>query len=257
VRRVRLIPILTIDGQKLVKTVKFKNPNYLGDPINAIKIFNEKEVDEIAVLDITASTQNKSPNFKLIEEMAGECFMPLAYGGGIKSIEDIKTLFSLGVEKIILNTTLQHNPEIITQAAGLYGSQSIVVSLDIKKSVFGNYKTCFCNGKKNGDDIPEKFAKKMESLGAGEILLNNIDKEGTFSGLDYKLINSLSKVLKIPLIACGGTNSISDILEGIKSGASAIASGSFFAYKNNDTQSILINYPSQKDLTEQLYLKLS
>jgi len=256
VRRIRLIPVLTIDGLKLVKTVKFKNPKYLGDPINAIKIFNEKEVDEIAILDITASTENKSPNFKLIEEMASECFMPLAYGGGIKTIEDIKTLFSLGVEKIILNSILLHHSEIITKAAELYGSQSIVVSLDTKKSLFSSYKACFLSGKKNTDENLIELVKKYELLGAGEILLNNIDREGTFTGLDHKLINSLSSVLKIPLIACGGVNSINDMAEGVKAGASAIAAGSFFAYKNNDTQSILINCPSQKDLIELLYSKI-
>ena len=256
-RRIRLIPILTIEGQKLVKTVQFKKPQYLGDPINAIKIFNEKEVDEIVVLDITATKEGKQPNFKLVEEMASECFMPLAYGGGIRTMGDIKTLFSFGIEKIIVNSILENKPEIIIEASELFGSQSIVASIDTRKSFFGNYITYFKSGKRKSDENIEVIAGKIEALGAGEILLNNIDRDGTFLGLDYKLINSISKLLKIPLIACGGVNSIKDIEESIKAGASAVAAGSFFAYKNNNTNSILINYPSQKDLTEFLYSKLN
>ncbi len=255
--RVRIIPVLTIDGQSLVKTVKFKKPNYLGDPINAIKIFNDKEVDEIAVLDITATNKKRGPDFKLIEEMASECFMPMAYGGGITKLEEIKTLFSLGVEKIILNSVLLENEQLISKAAEQYGSQSILVSFDVKKNILGQYKASFSNAQKNSKIELITLAKKYEALGAGELLLNNVDKDGTFSGLDYSLVKMLSESLKIPLIACGGINSLEDMLEGIKSGASAIAAGSFFAYRNKDTKSILISYPSQKDLMEKVYSKIN
>ncbi|HXB39763.1 MAG TPA: AglZ/HisF2 family acetamidino modification protein [Bacteroidia bacterium] len=255
--RVRIIPVLTIDGQSLVKTVKFKKPNYLGDPINAIKIFNDKEVDEIAVLDITASIKKRGPDFKLIEEMASECFMPMAYGGGITKMEEIKILFSLGVEKIILNSILSENENLISQASAQYGSQSILVSFDVKRNLLGRYKASFFNAQKNTKTELVELAKKYESLGAGELILHNVDKDGTFGGLDYNLVKQLSSNLKIPLIACGGINSLEDMLQGIKSGASAIAAGSFFVYRNNDTKSILISYPSQKDLAEKVYSKIN
>lgn len=256
-RRVRVIPVLTIDEQSLVKTVKFRKPNYLGDPINAIKIFNDKEVDEIAVLDISASPKKREPHFKLIEEMASECFMPMAYGGGITSLGQIKQLFSLGVEKIILNSVLLENEKLIAQAAELYGSQSVLVSLDIKKSLIGPPKACFCSGEKSAKGSLVEMARKYESMGAGELILHNIDRDGTFMGLDHPLIKTISSALRIPLIACGGVNSAEDILEGIRSGASAIAAGSFFVYRNNDTKSILISYPSQKELTDKIYSKLN
>jgi cyclase len=254
--RVRIIPVLTIDGLSLVKTVKFKKPNYLGDPINAIKIFNDKEVDEIAVLDITASSKKKGPNFKLIEEMATECFMPMAYGGGITSIEEIKKIFSLGVEKIILNSILLEKPDLIQEAAEQYGSQSVLASVDIKKNLFGSYKPAFVSGDRIAKEGVVELAKKYQTYGAGEILLHNIDKDGTFGGLDEVLIKQVSAALSVPLIACGGVNSFENMLSGIQAGASAIAAGSYFAYRNNDTRSILISYPSPKELKEKIYSKL-
>jgi cyclase len=254
--RARIIPVLTVDGLSLVKTIKFRKPNYLGDPINAIKIFNDKEVDEIAVLDITASSKKKGPNFKLIEEMASECFMPMAYGGGITTLEEIQNIFSLGVEKIILNSVLLERPELISQAAEHYGSQSILASVDVKKGLFGSYKPAYISGEKVSKEDIVVLAQKYETLGAGEILLHNIEREGTFAGLDDALIRSVSSGLKVPLIACGGVNSLENMREGIKAGASAIAAGSYFAYRNNDTRSILISYPSQKDLKEKIYSKI-
>ena len=255
--RVRIIPVLTIDEQNLVKTVKFKKPNYLGDPINAIKIFNNKEVDEIAVLDITASIRKKGPDFKLIGQMASECFMPLAYGGGIRNLEDIRTLFSLGVEKVILNSILLEDEQIITRAAELYGSQSILVSLDIKKNLLGKQQVAYLSGQKTWKGEIDRQAQKYESLGAGELLLNIIDRDGTFTGPDLALIKQVSSALKIPLIACGGVRSCEDMLLGIQSGASAVAAGSYFVYRNNDTRSILISYPSQTELKEKIYSKLN
>jgi cyclase len=254
--RVRIIPVLTIDGLSLVKTVRFRKPNYLGDPINAIKIFNDKEVDEIAVLDITASVRRKGPNFKLIEEMASECFMPMAYGGGISKLEEIKKIFSLGVEKVILNSVLLEKPELIREAAEQYGSQSILASLDVKKNFLGSQRAAFVSGDKISKEDIVSLAKKYEAWGAGEILLHNIERDGTFIGLDDELIKSVASDLKVPLIACGGVNSLEDMLRGIKAGASAIAAGSYFAYRNKDTRSILISYPSQKDLKEKIYSKI-
>lgn len=256
-RRARIIPVLTIDGQSLVKTVKFRKPNYLGDPINAIKIFNDKEVDEVVVLDISASAKNKKPDFSFIGEMASECFMPLAYGGGIRDLADIKTLFSLGVEKVILNSVLQDNENLVREAADLYGSQSIVISLDIRKNLFGKYVAAFQNGQKTRKEEIVQLASHCQQLGAGEIILHSIDKEGTFSGPDDQLIKQVSGALKIPLVACGGIASFEDMVSCIRSGASAVAAGSFFVYRNNDTRSILISYPSQKELKEKIYSKLN
>ncbi len=257
-RRVRIIPVLTVDGSKLVKTVKFKKPNYLGDPINAIKIFNDKEVDEVVVLDITASKNNKDINFQLVEEMAGECFMPLAYGGGVKTFDHIQKLFSIGVEKVILNSVLETNIDLITKVANHYGAQSTVVALDIKKNIWGTPKVHFRSGKKSSNIKPIDFAQKVESAGAGEILINNIDRDGTFKGLDMELINSIATSVNIPVIACGGAHSIENIKDGIVcGGASAVAAGSLFAYKANNTASILINYPSQEELHKEVFKHLS
>ncbi|MEO7087829.1 MAG: AglZ/HisF2 family acetamidino modification protein [Bacteroidia bacterium] len=252
-KRIRVIPVLTMDEGKLVKTIRFKKPNYIGDPINSIKIFNDKEVDEIVVLDITDSQKKNFPNYKLIEEMASECFMPLAYGGAIKTLEEAKILFSLGVEKIILNSILYKNMNIITEIAECYGSQSVVVCMDVKKNFFGSTLPYFVSASKKKDMDVVEFAKQCEMLGAGEIILQNIDREGTFQGLDTNLINKIASQLTIPLVACGGLNGISDMLSAVKAGASAIAGSSFFIYKNNNSQSILINYPTQSDLIEKLY----
>ena len=256
-RRVRVIPVLTLDGTKLVKTVKFKKPNYIGDPVNAIKIFNDKEVDEIVVLDITASKQGKAPNFRLIEEMAGECFMPLAYGGGIRSLDDASRLFSLGVEKIIVNTAMNAAPKVISQISEGYGAQAMVVSIDVRKKMFGGNKVHFVSGQKAGNDDPVTAAIKAEALGAGELFLNHIDRDGTFQGYDLDLLKTITQAVNVPVVACGGARSIEDFHAAIgKSGASAVAAGSMFVYRGNDTRSILINYPAQRDLMEGLYTQI-
>ncbi len=255
-RRVRVIPVLTSDGSKLVKTVKFKKPNYIGDPINAIKIFNDKEVDEIVVLDISASKQGKAPNYKLIEEMAGECFMPLGYGGGISDYETAKRIFDSGVEKVILNTALNDNLELVSELASNYGNQSIVACIDVKKTFFSKqavyYKSADIKDKMN----IELVAIKLAQSGVGEIILNNIDNEGTFLGYDLKLLNLVARSVSIPVVVCGGASSVADFLPAVKSGASALAASSMFVYKANNIESILINYPSQEELIEKLYSKI-
>lgn len=240
--RTRIIPVLTIMGNRLVKTVKFKNPNYIGDPLNAIKIFNEKKVDELIILDIEASKQNKEPNYKLIYEMAGEAFMPLGYGGGIKTLDQAKKIFALGIEKVVLNSILYENPKVITQIANIYGSQSVVMSLDFKKTILGKLKPHFFSGKVNLNREIKAFALEMIDLGVGEIILQDIEKDGTFGGYNINMISEF-KSLSIPVVAMGGCNSIDNMKEAITSGANAIAAGSLFVYRNNDPKSILINYP--------------
>ena len=240
--RTRIIPVLTIMGNRLVKTVKFKNPNYIGDPLNAIKIFNEKKVDELIILDINASKQNKEPNYKLIYEMAGEAFMPLGYGGGIKTLEHAKKIFSLGIEKVVLNTVLLENPKIITQIANIYGTQSVVLSLDFKKTILGKIRPHFNSGKEYIKKDIKAFASEMIEYGIGEIILQDIEKDGTFAGYNLEIISEL-KDLSIPIVAMGGCNSIDNMREAITNGADAIAAGSLFVYRNNEPNSILINYP--------------
>src|SRR5512137_1730965 len=173
---IRVIPCLLMKGQGLYKTVKFKDPKYVGDPINAVKIFNEKEVDELALLDIAASVEGRGPNFAKIEEVAGECFMPLAYGGGIRTLEDIRTLFALGVEKVILNSYALAHPELVREAAELFGSQSIVASIDVKKGLLGGYEVVTHSGTRKTGRDPVQAATDMVAAGAGEILLNSVDR---------------------------------------------------------------------------------
>lgn len=245
--RARVIPTLLLHNGGLVKSVKFKNYKYLGDPINAVKIFNEKEVDEIAIIDIDAFRENRSPDYDLISEIASEAFMPLSYGGGISSIEQIRKILFSGVEKIILNKAAHTNLALVTETAKLYGSQSVVISVDVKKNIFGKYKVYTENGKVKTEFSPEGFAKKMENAGAGEILLNNIDRDGTFMGYDLDLIRKVSSLINIPLIAIGGAGKIEDLREASLAGAAGVAAGSLFVFQGKG-KGILINYPSQAEL---------
>lgn len=236
----------------LIKSVKFKEYKYVGDPINAVKIFNEKEVDEIAVIDIDASREGKGPDIKKITEIAGEAFMPMAYGGGITSIDQIKEIYYNGIEKVIINKAAVETPGLITNAAKLFGSQSVMVSVDVKKSFLKGSRVYTDNGKTNTGLSPVDFAKQMEGAGAGEILLNSIDKDGTFEGYDYELIQKMSSVLNIPLIACGGASDVDDFKKAVKSGASAVAAGSMFVFQRPH-RAVLISYPSQQELKDKLY----
>lgn len=233
----------------MVKTVKFSQPRYIGDPINAIKIFNDKEVDELMFIDINASKQNQPPNFNLIKKIATECFMPVCYGGGITNIEEIHQILQSGIEKISINTSAFLNPDLIKQAANQFGNQSIVVSIDVKKNWLGKQCVYINNGTKNIHHNPIEYAKKMEDLGAGELLINSIDKDGTYTGYDLDLIESVSKKISIPIIACGGASSIEDFRAAVERGASATAAGSMFVYYG-ELKSVLINYPSQAELNK-------
>ena len=247
----RIIPLLQIKSGSLVKTVQFKNPVYIGDPVNAIRIFNEKEVDELIILDITATQEHREPNYNLIRDIAGECFMPLCYGGGITSIDQIKTIFNSGVEKISINTSAFTNPSLIEKAASMFGSQSIVVSVDIRKNLLGSLTVFVDGGKKNTGMNPVKYAKEMENRGAGEILLNLINQEGTFKGFDRKLIKEVSDAVNIPVIASGGAANVEDLCGTlIETGVSAVAAGSLFVY-NSRIRGILINYPDKSRIREE------
>ncbi len=248
--RPRVIPCLLLKNKGLVKTVKFKNPNYLGDPINIVKLFNDKEVDELIFLDITATIENKKPPFDFIAAIASECFMPLTYGGGIRNLEDIKIIFNLGVEKIAINSYAVKNPSFITTAADLYGSQSIIVSIDVKRESLGKYQIFTHGGRKATGLDPVRFAVEMEQRGAGELFLNSIDRDGTMEGYDIKLVQKVTEAVHIPVVACGGAGTISDLVDSVKKGgASAAAAGSMFVF-HGPHRAVLINFPTPKELQE-------
>jgi cyclase len=250
--RTRVIPCLLLKNNGLVKTVKFKDPKYVGDPINAVKIFNDKEVDELIFLDITATIENRRPNFKLISDIASECFMPFSYGGGIRDLSDAKNLFSLGIEKIIVNSYAHENVSFLKEASELFGSQSVVVSMDIRKNLFGKYEVFTQSGTKNTKLDPISFAKKVESMGAGEICLNSIDRDGTMKGYDIELIKQVSESVSIPIIASGGCGKIEDFRDAvINGGASGVAAGSIFVFHGKH-RAVLISYPPINELDKVL-----
>lgn len=244
----RVIPCLLLRNQGLVKTVKFKEPRYVGDPINTVRIFNAKEVDELVFLDITATVEKRPPQFKLLAEIAGECFMPLGYGGGIRNIEDIREIFSVGMEKVIINSHAVENPAFIRQAADLFGSQSIVVSMDVKRSFFGKYELYTHGGKKPTGRDPVSFAVEMQQMGAGELFLNSIDRDGTMQGYDIDLVKKVTESVSIPVIACGGAGGIDDFAAAVdKGGASAVAAGSLFVFQGKH-RAVLISFPGPEEL---------
>lgn len=254
-RRIRVIPVLLLHQGGLIKSVGFKNYVYVGDPINAVRIFNEKEIDEIVILDIDASRAKRGPDMNRIRELTGEAFIPLAYGGGISTIEQVKDLFYTGVEKVIFNYQAVHQPKLISETAKMVGSQSVVVSIDVKKNWLGKYSTYTLNGAERTSFNPIQLAKQMNDAGAGEIFLNSIDLDGTYKGYDLELIEAVSRAVSIPVIACGGAGKTEDFLSAVKAGASAVAAGSLFVLQRPH-QAVLISYPSQKELETKLFSEL-
>ncbi len=248
----RVIPCLLLNEDSLVKTVKFDNAAYIGDPINTVRIFNELEVDELIFLDITASKENRKVNFQILEEIANECFMPLAYGGGIKSVEDIKKILQIGLEKVAINSEAFTHPELITQAAAQFGSQSIIGAIDIKKNFWGKYEVYSHSGTQKQKADPVEWAKQLAKLGVGEILLTAIHKEGTWSGFDIDLIEQITKAVNVPVIVNGGAQNINSIGEAVhKGGASAVALGSMVVFQAKG-MGVLVNFPDRKELEKEL-----
>lgn len=246
--KARVIPCLLLKGEGLVKTKKFGSPTYIGDPINAVKIFNEKEVDELMFLDITASKENRSPNFEYLEHITSECFMPLCYGGGIKSLDEIRRLLRIGIEKVSLNSANFEKPNLLTDAAKAFGSSTVVASFDVKNNFFGKPKVYQSSTKGLTKLDPVGFAKDLESRGAGEIFVNVVDRDGMLSGYDFELIKKVTDAVSVPVIACGGASKLEDIQRVIKySGVSAAAAGSLFVYQGGN-KGVLINYPNYQQL---------
>ncbi len=249
--RTRVIPCLLLKGRGLVKTVKFRDPVYVGDPINAVRIFNDKEVDELVFLDITATIEKRPPQFDLIGDIATECFMPFGIGGGIHDIETANRLLKMGSEKVIFNSAAT-DLNLIREAANLFGSQSVVASIDVKRSRFGKYQVYTHSGRVNTKKDPVEFAKELESAGAGEIFLNSIDRDGTMIGYDIQLLKSVTESINIPVVACGGAGKLDDFREAvINGGASAVAAGSMFVF-HGPHRAVLINYPTQEQLKQYL-----
>ena len=244
----RVMPCLLLKNGSLVKTVKFKDPGYIGDPINAIRIFNEKEVDELIFLDISATVEKRQPPFKVLSEIASECFMPVTYGGGVRDVETIRQILSLGIEKVAINSHAVENPDFVRAAAEKFGSSTIVVSMDVRRKMFGKYEVVIHGGRKGTDLDPVEFASAMEKRGAGEILLTSVDRDGTQEGYDVELVKSVTSTVGIPVVACGGAGKIEDFRVAVKEGgASACAAGSMVVYFGRN-RAVLITFPEREKL---------
>jgi cyclase len=246
--RPRIIPCILVHDKGLVKTVNFSNPKYVGDPINAVRIFNEKEVDELIVLDIDATIEGSEPNYQMIKNLATECRMPFCYGGGVKTVAQAKRIINLGAEKIALSSAAIENPNLIKNISKAIGNQSVVVVLDVKKhGLFKKYGLFTHNGKRKADKNLIEFAKLMEANGAGEIVVNSIDKEGVMKGFDFELIDKIRKAVTIPITVMGGAGSLQDIKNVINEyGIIGVAAGSLFVFKGV-YRAVLINYPSLEE----------
>lgn len=246
--RRRVIPVLLLENGALVKTKRFKKPTYIGDPVNSVKLFNDLEVDEIAVLDIAVSKQGTSPDYDLLSDLTSEAFMPLAYGGGVRNIDQMAQIFSLGVEKIAVNSPLLHSYSLIEQGARRYGSQSIIASVDVKNGLFGDklvYDHVYKRKTKLG---VVEHCSALEQAGAGEILLNSVDGDGMLSGYDLDLLDSVLAAVDIPIVVCGGASGLGCFSEAAKRGAD-VAAGSLFVFSGGNG-GVLVNYPSQEKLNE-------
>lgn len=249
-KRPRIIPTLLIREQNLVKTKKFSDERYLGDPINAVRIFNEEGVDELCILDIGAAKERTVPDMDFLYQLATEAFMPMSYGGGVTSIDQMRDIFRAGYEKIVINTFSLENPQLISKAVEEFGSQSIVVAIDYKKKLIHGYQVMIQGGTIQGNVSPVDRAIEAEKLGAGEILLYSIDDDGQMGGYNYKLIDSVASATSIPVIACGGAGNLKDIYDLFhQTKAAAAAAGSLFVYFGKK-QAVLINYPDEKDLID-------
>jgi cyclase len=248
--RVRVIPCLLIKNGGLVKTRRFGSAKYVGDPLNAIRIFNEKEVDELMVLDIEASRLGREPDYELIAQMAGECFMPLCYGGGISSVAQADRIFTLGVEKVSIQTAALRDPTLITLLAEKWGNQAVVASLDVKRSWSRRPKLFSAASGQTGADW-EAHLSAVVTAGAGEVLINSVDREGTMEGPDLDLISAAARAVTVPVIATGGIGSLTDIKAAVDAGADAVAAGSFFVF-HGPHRAVLVTYPDYDELTKLL-----
>ncbi len=245
--RPRIIPVLLYDDRDLIKTINFKDRTYLGDPVNAVKIFNRKGIDELSVLDIGATKNHREPDFELLKDIASEAFMPLSCGGGITNLEQVHELLAIGYEKVVINSELVRNPKLITESAEAFGSQSIVASIDAK-IIKGQYHCVINDGQEVTDKVPVELAREAERLGAGEIIINSVDRDGMMQGYDIELVRSVADAVKIPVTAIGGAGGIADLKKVLDEGhAHAAAGGSMFVYYGR-LKAGLITAPSETEL---------
>ena len=240
----RLIPCLLLRGNGLVKTKKFKDSVYVGDPINAVRIFSEKEADELVILDIDATRERREPNYELIAEIAGECFMPVAYGGGISTLAQARKLIRCGIEKVVINSASVETTGFIREIADVFGSQAVVGSVDAKKTLFGGHRVFVKSGTIDTKLKPEDHAAALVQAGVGEIFLNSIDSDGQMQGYDIELIKKVSAKVNVPVVACGGAGTLDHMRMAMsQGGASAVAAGSMFVFYGKH-RAVLINYPT-------------
>ncbi|WP_260583190.1 HisA/HisF-related TIM barrel protein [Sphingopyxis sp. PET50] len=256
-RRVRVIPVLTIDrDRRLVKTVGFGKRTYIGDPINAVRIFNTKMVDELLLLDIDATTDGRGPNFAAIGDIVEEAFLPMGYGGGIRSVEDAAKLFQIGLEKVVLSSEALARPALVSAIAERFGTQAVAVSLPYAKKLLGGQQVLTHGGKVRTGQSPVEAAKAMAAAGAGEIIIYSIDRDGKWTGFDLPTVTAVAEAVDVPVVACGGAAALGDFLPAIRdAGASAVAASSLFVYRAPN-QGVLISYPDEGDLREQLFARL-
>jgi cyclase len=243
---IRIMPALLLLNEGLVKTVRFKDPKYVGDPINAVRIFNDKGVDELMFLDIGPKTRSDGPNFPLLERIASEAFMPFGYGGGVTTLEQVRRLYALGIEKVVLNSVVAANPGLVEAAAYHAGSTGVVVSMDVRRNWLGRASVWVEGATRDLKRDPVEYARYVEKLGAGEILVNAVHKDGTMEGYDLELIRSVSEAVSVPVVALGGAGSLQDFRAAIGHGASAVAAGSFFVFHGKH-RAVLITYPSREE----------
>ena len=247
--RPRIIPVLLLKNQALVKSVRFKDHKYIGDPINAVRIFNDLKADELVFLDTEASREGRLISLDFVRNVGEEANMPFSVGGGIRSIDDIKLVLAAGAEKVVVNTQAGRDPDFIRQASEAFGSSTIVVCIDVKKKLFVGNRAAILGGSAWTPSAPVEFAKLMEKNGAGELIIQSIDRDGTMEGYDIELIGSISRAVNIPVVALGGAGTKDHLVDGYKRGsANALAAGSMFVYQDK-RRGVLINYPEKKELS--------
>ena len=250
--RTRVIPCLLLKNENLVKTINFKKYNYIGDPVNTVRIFNELEVDELMFLDIFASKENRPINFKILTNIANECFMPLSYGGNIKSLNDAKNIFKTGFEKVVINSNSFDNLKLISEISDYFGVQSVIGSIDVKQSFWGGQKVYSHHGKQKQNVDVVQWAKQLEKAGVGELLITSVDREGSWDGYDIELIKGITTNVQVPVIANGGCGKVEHIGDVVKTAnASACAVGSMVVYQKKG-MGVLVNFPDRKELIKVL-----
>jgi cyclase len=255
-RRIRVIPTLLVKDGALVKTRRFRDPVYVGDPINAVRIFNDKGADELVLLDIGAAGTGRPMPIAQLSEIVSEAFMPVAYGGGITSVEDVERILGAGVEKVVLNSAVVHRPKVLEEAAKRFGSQAVVGSIDVRRRLLGGYRVYIHGARKRTALHPAIHARRLEDLGAGEIIITSVDHEGEMGGYDLSLVRAVAEATTVPVIANGGAATIADFVSAVREGgASAVAAGSMFVFQGRH-RAVLINYPAEALLREQLFARL-